>query len=89
MNSKILKSTALISPYNFRVLKHSFYDEDNFFEVAYDDYTMIDDQMIPTKIRLISNGLKSLSIEIKSITSPEKINLPFKIPNNYKPINLK
>ena len=89
LNSKILKSTALISPYNFRVLKHSFYDEDNFFEVAYDDYTMIDGQMIPTKIRLISNGLESLSIEIKSITSPEKINLPFKIPNNYKPINLK
>ena len=89
LKSKILKSSVSISPYNFRVLKHSFYDKDNLFEVVYDDYTKIDDQIIPTKIRFTSNGAESLSIDLKSISSLEKINIPFKIPNNYKRISIK
>ena len=88
INSKVVQSTVSISPFNFRVLKHSFKDQNNFFEVSYDDYTIIDDQILPTKIRFSNNGLENLYIEIKSISSLEKINIPFRIPKNYKRIKL-
>ena len=88
LNSKVIQSTVSISPFNSRVLKHSFKDQNNFFEVSYDDYTIIDDQILPTKIRFSNNGLENLYIEIKSISSLEKINIPFRIPKNYKRIKL-
>jgi|TARA_B100001741_G_scaffold239512_1_gene200535 hypothetical protein len=88
LNSKVIQSTVSISPFNSRVLKHSFKDQNNFFEVSYDDYTIVDEQILPTKIRFSNNGLESLYIEIKSISSLEKINIPFRIPKNYKRIKL-
>ena len=88
LNSKVIQSTVSISPFNSRVLKHSFKDQNNFFEVSYDDYTIVNEQILPTKIRFSNNGLESLYIEIKSISSLEKINIPFKIPKNYKRIKL-
>ena len=88
LNSKVIQSTVFISPFNSRVLKHSFKDQNNFFEVSYDDYTIVDEQILPTKIRFSNNGLESLYIEIKSISSLEKINIPFRIPKNYKRIKL-
>ena len=88
INSKVIQSTVSISPFNSRVLKHSFKDQNNFFEVSYDDYTIVDEQILPTKIRFSNNGLESLYIEIKSISSLEKINIPFRIPKNYKRIKL-
>ena len=88
LNSKVIQSTVSISPFNSRVLKHSFKDQNNFFEVSYDDYTIVDEQILPTKIRFSNNGLESLYIEIKSISSLEKINVPFRIPKNYKRIKL-
>ena len=88
LNSKVIQSTVSISPFNSRVLKHSFKDQNNFFEVSYDDYTIVDKQILPTKIRFTNNGLESLYIEIKSISSLEKINIPFRIPKNYKRIKL-
>ena len=88
LNSKVVQSTVSISPFNFRVLKHSFKYKNNFFEVSYDDYTIVDEQILPTKIRFSNNGLENLYIEIKSISSLEKINIPFRIPKNYKRIKL-
>ena len=88
LNSKVVQSTVSISPFNFRVLKHTFKYKNNFFEVSYDDYTIVDEQILPTKIRFSNNGLENLYIEIKSISSPEKINIPFRIPKNYKRIKL-
>ena len=88
INSKVIQSTVSISPYNFRVLKHSFKDQNNFFEVSYDDFTIVDKQILPTRIRFSNNGLENLYIEIKSISSLEKINIPFRIPKNYKRIKL-
>ncbi len=88
INSKVVQSTVSISPYNFRVLKHSFKDQNNFFEVSYDDFTIVDKQILPTRIRFSNNGLENLYIEIKSISSLEKINIPFRIPKNYKRIKL-
>ena len=55
----------------------------------YEDYLELKNQNIPTKIRFLNNGVENISIEIKSIASLEKINLPFRIPQNYKRINLK
>jgi len=88
INSKVIQSTVSISPYNFRVLKHSFKDQNNFFEVSYDDYKIVDEQIFPTRIRFSNNGLEKLYIEIKSISSLEKINIPFRIPKNYNRIKL-
>ena len=88
LKSKIINSTVSISPYNFRILSHSFLHKDNLFEVFYDDYTLIDEQILPTKIRFTNNGKDNLLIEIKSISSVEKINTPFNIPKNFKAINL-
>ena len=88
INSKVVQSTVSISPYNFRVLKHSFKDQNNFFEVSYDDYKIVDEQIFPTRIRFSNNGLENLYIEIKSISALEKINIPFRIPKNYKRIKL-
>ena len=88
INSKLVQSTVSISPYNFRVLKHSFKDQNNSFEVEYDDYTIVDEQILPTRIRFSNNGKENLYIEIKSISSLAKINIPFRIPKNYKRIKL-
>ena len=88
INSKPVQSTVSISPYNFRVLKHSIKDQNNSFEVSYDDYTIVDEQILPTRIRFSNNGMENLYIEIKSISSLEKINIPFRIPKNYKRIKL-
>ena len=88
LNSKVIQSTVSISPFNSRVLKHSFKDQNNFFEVSYDDYTIVDQQILPTKIRFSNNGIETFYIEIKSISSLEKINIPFRIPKNYNRIKL-
>ena len=88
INSKPVQSTVSISPYNFRVLKHSFKDQYNSFEVSYDDYTIVDEQILPIRIRFSNNGKENLYIQIKSISSLEKINIPFSIPKNYKRIKL-
>ena len=88
LESKIVESTVSISPYNFTILKQTFATTENLLEVFYDDYIKIQGQNIPTKIRFTNDGLENLNIEIKSISALEKINIPFRIPKNYKKIEL-
>ena len=87
LGKKSFKSMVYISPYNFRILKIIFNDEINKFEVDYDDYLILENQNIPTKITFRNNGVENFHIEIKSIVSLDKINLPFRIPKSYKRIN--
>jgi len=89
LGNKPVESTVYISPYSFRILKLVFSQGPNNFQVLYEDYLELKNQNIPTKIRFLNNGVENISIEIKSIASLEKINLPFRIPQNYKRINLK
>ena len=89
LGNKPVESTVYISPYSFRILKLVFSQGSNNFQVLYEDYLELKNQNIPTKIRFLNNGVENISIEIKSIYSLEKINLPFRIPQNYKRINLK
>ena len=72
LGSKLVESTVTISPYNFSIIKQTFYSEDNLFEVIYDDYIEIENQNIPTKIRFLNNGILSFNIEIKSISALRK-----------------
>ena len=88
LESKTVESTVSISPYNFTILKQTFATTENLLEVFYDDYIKIQGQNIPTKIRFTNDGLENLNIEIKSISALEKINIPFRIPKNYKKIEL-
>ena len=88
LESKFVESTVSISPYNFTILRQTFSTEKDVFEVFYNDYIKIENQNIPKKIRFVNDGVENLNIEIKSIISLEKINIPFKIPKNYKRINL-
>ena len=88
LESKTVESTVSISPYNFTILKQTFATTENLLEVFYDDYIEIQGQNIPTKIRFTNDGLENLNIEIKSISALEKINIPFRIPKNYKKIEL-
>lgn len=87
LGKKSFKSMVYISPYNFRILKIIFDDDINKFEVDYDDYLILENQNIPTKITFRNNGVENFHIEIKSIVSLDKINLPFRIPKSYKRIN--
>jgi hypothetical protein len=87
LGKKSFKSMVYISPYNFRILKIIFNDDINKFEVDYDDYLILENQNIPTKITFRNNGVENFHIEIKSIVSLDKINLPFRIPKSYKRIN--
>ena len=88
LNSKAVESTVTISPYNFTIIKQTFNTDKNFFEVIYEDYIKVENQNFPTKIRFINNGLENFNIEIKSISSLDKINVPFRVPKNYKSIEL-
>tara|TARA_B100000900_G_scaffold169869_1_gene144263 strand:+ start:520 stop:1278 length:759 start_codon:yes stop_codon:yes gene_type:complete len=88
LDSKSVESTVTISSYNFTIFKQTFATDENLFEVIYDDYVKVDDQNFPTKIRFINNGLENFNIEIKSISALDKINIPFRIPKNYKRIGL-
>lgn len=87
LGKKSFKSMVYINPYNFRILKIIFNDDINKFEVDYDDYLILENQNIPTKITFRNNGVENFHIEIKSIVSLDKINLPFRIPKSYKRIN--
>ena len=88
LNSKAVESTVTISPYNFTIIKQTFTTDENLFEVIYDDYIKVENQSFPTKIRFINNGLENFNIEIKSILSLDKINIPFRVPKNYKRLDL-
>ena len=88
LNSKAVESTVTISPYNFTIIKQTFTTDENLFEVIYEDYIKVENQNFPTKIRFINNGLENFNIEIKSISSLDKINIPFQVPKNYKRIDL-
>ena len=41
-----------------------------------------------SKIKFINNGFENFNIEIKSISSLDKINIPFRVPKNYKRVDL-
>tara|TARA_B100000524_G_scaffold347374_1_gene249224 strand:- start:2225 stop:2980 length:756 start_codon:yes stop_codon:yes gene_type:complete len=82
------QSTLHLNPYNATIIYQSFYSDNNIFEVFYDDYIFIQNQFVPTKIKFINDGIEVLLIEIKSFTPLEKIHLPFRIPNNFKQIDL-
>ena len=88
MDSKAVESTVTISPYNFTIIKQTFATDENLFEVIYDDYIKVENQNFPTKIRFINNGNENFNIEIKSISSLDKINVPFRVPKNYSRIEL-
>ena len=88
LESQPVESTVTINPYNFSIIKQTFSADENLFEVVYDDYIEIENQNIPTKIKFLNNGVLDFNIEIKSISALEKINIPFRIPKNYKSIEL-
>ena len=75
-----------LSPYNFNVLSYVFDDGVNKIYLSYDSFNSINGSQFPTKIRLFKNGEILLKIEFRSLSLVEKINMPFKIPNNYKAI---
>ena len=87
-NSKTVKYSVFIDPYTSAVKKQIFTIQDNLFEVLYNDHTKVNGQLIPTKIQFLNNGTESLLIDFKSVSSLEKINIPFRIPSNYKRIKL-
>ena len=88
LESQPVESTVTINPYNFSIIKQTFSTDENLFEVVYDDYIEIENQNIPTKIKFLNNGVLNFNIEIKSVSALEKINIPFRIPKNYKRIEL-
>tara|TARA_S200000501_G_scaffold331601_1_gene333732 strand:- start:5438 stop:6214 length:777 start_codon:yes stop_codon:yes gene_type:complete len=75
-----------LSPYNFNVLSYIFYDGTNKIFLTYDSFNIINGSQFPEQIRLFKNGEILLKIEFRSLSLVEKINMPFKIPNNYKAI---
>ncbi len=87
-NSKTVRYSVFIDPYTSAVKKQTFTFQDNLFEVLYSDHIRVNDQLIPTKIQFLNNCTESLLIDFKSISSLEKINIPFRIPSNYKRIKL-
>ena len=89
LQSKNVESSVTINPYNLTILKQTFYNDNKMLEVIYDDYIKVEGQNIPTNIKFLNNGVENLNIEIKSFSSLNKINIPFKIPKNYKRIDIK
>ena len=88
LNDKKVKSVIYVSPFNFKISKQIFIESDNKLIVYYQEYKKLKDQFIPTKISFFNNDIENLKIEIKSISAPEKLNTPFKIPKNYNRIKL-
>lgn len=89
LQSNNIESSVTINPYNLTILKQTFYNDNNMLEVIYDDYIKVEGQNIPTNIKFLNNSVENLNIEIKSFSSLNKINIPFKIPKNYKRIDVK
>ena len=75
-----------LSPYDFNVRSYVFDDGANKIFFSYDSFNTINGSQFPAQIRLFKNGEILLKIEFKSFNLVEKINIPFKIPNNYKAI---
>ena len=75
-----------LSPYNFNVLSYVFDDGANKISLSYDSFNIINGSQFPVQIRLFKNGEILFKIEFRSFSLVEKINMPFKIPNNYKAI---
>ena len=75
-----------LSPYNFNVLSYIFDDGINKFFLYYDYFNTINGSQFPSQIRLFKNEEFLIKIEFRSLSLVEKINMPFKIPENYKAI---
>ena len=84
--NKSFEVLTTLSPYDFNVRSYVFDDGANKIFLSYDSFNTINGSQFPAQIRLFKNGEILLKIEFKSFNLVEKINMPFKIPNNYKAI---
>ena len=84
--NKSFEVLTTLSPYDFNVRSYVFDDGANKIFLSYDSFNTINGSQFPAQIRLFKNGEILLKIEFKSFNLVEKINIPFKIPNNYKAI---
>lgn len=89
---KLIDDQVVINP-NFRVgyVSTSLVEKDIHLNINY-TYQSIENQLFPDEIKIITNHYNhqtSIRIELLALELNTNVKFPFKIPNGYKPLNIK
>ena len=61
---------------------------ENSFTAKYDSYLKLDKYVVPTKVSFYKDENEIFKMEIRSIKTLKKLNIPFKLPKKYSRIDL-
>jgi len=82
----------LLNPTNFKIVSQSLVTpKSDRLGVAYDEYTEVEKEWIPKKMKLSAKSIKnstSIDIEFKSILLNKELETPYSIPLGYKLLKL-
>ncbi len=90
INTRVLVQQIWLDPETYRIaridVKEHGEDENNKLQVYYSDYTSIDGQLFPSKIRIEITSQKSILIDVEfnKITLNNPLSFPFRIPGKYE-----
>ena len=68
--------------------EQSLTNNENSFTVKYDSYLKLDKYVVPTKVSFYKDENEIFKMEIRSIKTLNKLNIPFKLPKKYSRIDL-
>ena len=68
--------------------QQSLTQNENSFTAKYDSYLKLDKCVVPTKVSFYKNENEIFKMEIRSIKTLNKLNIPFKLPKKYSRIDL-
>ena len=68
--------------------EQSLTQNENSFTAKYDSYLKLDKYVVPTKVSFYKDGNEIFKMEIRSIKTLKKLNIPFKLPKKYSRIDL-
>ena len=61
---------------------------ENSFTAKYDSYLKLDKYVVPTRVSFFKDNIEIFIMEIRSIKTLKKLNIPFKLPKKYSRIEL-
>lgn len=89
---KGLIQTILLDEKTFKIKQQTLKMEDNEVKIIYNSYQIIDNMSFPEEMIILADNNKdqvSIMLDFKNINLNDDLNYPFRIPSDFKPIQLK
>ena len=87
LNNVPTEFTSLIDKMG-NLKEQSLTQNENSFTAKYDSYSKLDKYVVPTNVSFYKNENEIFKMEIRSIKTLNKLNIPFKLPKKYSRIDL-